>query len=860
MHENHLRALIGKLNDCCRQSLESAIGICVTQTHHVIDLEHLLVALGNIPNTDFQHILDHFAVDRGRLAKDLTRVIDRFQKGNTRSPVFSDRTLDALQRAWLLASLDYGAPQIRSGHMLLALLEHGETARLLRESSAEWKKVSVEALQKGLTEASAGSAEVPSSVELPDNVREGEHAVAEDSALARFTTDLTEQARLGKLDPVLGRDEEIRRTIAILLRRRQNNPILVGDAGVGKTAIVEGLALRIGKDKDVPAPLKDVCLRVLDLGLLQAGAGVRGEFENRLKSVLEEVKAAPRPTILFIDEAHTLIGAGAQAGQSDAANLLKPAMARGELRTIAATTWAEYKQYFETDAALTRRFQLVKVAEPTQDKAEQMLRGLVQSFERHHKLQITPDAIQAAVRLSHRYIADRYLPDKAVSVLSTACAQVELSQQSMPAALDDCHRRLAAIAAETELLQREPPSSEGVAERQAELNKEKDLVSAQAKELDARWQKELSLVAKLREASASEVESLRAELGTLQGDAPLVHERVSQQPVAEVISSWTGIPIGKMVRNEIQTLLSLPELLRRRVVGQDHALATISQRIWTRRSELSDPNRPAGVFLLVGPSGVGKTETALALAEMLFGGEQNVVTVNMSELNEGHGGAGLKGAPPGYVGYGKGGFLTEAVRRKPYCVVLLDEFEKAHQNVKQLFLRLFEKGILTDGEGREISFRNTIILLTSNIGTQKIAKLCADPETRPAPQPLLEAVRGELIHGLGDVLYGRLVAIPYYPLTDETLEQIVKLNLGRVADRLAAHHHAQLQYEQNLVKELVSRCKVNEIGARVVEQVLHQTLLPGLSRELLSRIASGQKVTSARISLSPDRSFQFTVE
>ncbi|HEV2765568.1 MAG TPA: type VI secretion system ATPase TssH, partial [Pyrinomonadaceae bacterium] len=692
-------------------------------------------------------------------------------------------------------------------------------------------------------------------------------------ALDQFTIDLTSRAKAGKIDPVLGRDFEIRQVIDILTRRRQNNPILTGEAGVGKTAVVEGFALRVAGG-DVPGPLKNVAVRTLDLGLLQAGAGIKGEFENRLKSVIEEVKSSPQPIILFIDEAHTMIGAGGQAGQNDAANLLKPALARGELRTIAATTWAEYKKYFEKDAALARRFQVVKVDEPDEEKAIRMMRGLTETLENHHKVRILEEAVEDAVRLSHRYISGRQLPDKAVSVLDTACAKVAMGQAATPPAIEDAERRVEQLGTEIRALEREAVTGADHAERIEELKAARKEDEDRLVLLRKQWDVERGLIERIRDvrtqleqhalgnvhagadaqasaggngaggavpvAAASPAEAAHAaqpaavgqtaqtapagqpasgvqpgasepaadpeelrrrlselndELARVQGETPLMQATVNSQTIAEVISGWTGIPVGKMLADEINTVMALREILERRVVGQSHALEAISQRIRTARANLTDPRRPVGVFLLVGPSGVGKTETALTLADSLYGGERNLVTINMSEYQEAHTVSSLKGSPPGYVGYGEGGVLTEAVRRKPYSVVLLDEVEKAHPDVMELFYQVFDKGQLEDGEGREIDFKNTVILLTSNTGTDVMMKLCADPDTRPEPEGLVEAVRPELLKVFKPALLGRMVVVPYYPITDDVMRRIIRLQLGRIGARLRENHGAEFVYD-----------------------------------------------------------------
>jgi type VI secretion system protein VasG len=885
----NLKSLIGKLNDPCRNALEAAAGLCLTRTHYDVDIEHLLLKLSEVPDTDLQRLLRHFEIEPARLSRDLTRALDRFKTGNARTPALAPRIPRLIGEAWTIATIDFGASKIRSGHMLLALLENEDLARLARESSEVFQKISVEELHKHLPDLVAGSGEDTVEAQAaPETVRPEAAGVSKTPALDQYTIDLTGRARQGDIDPVLGRDFEIRQLVDILTRRRQNNPILTGEAGVGKTAVVEGLALRIATG-DVPPPLRNVSLRGLDLGLLQAGAGVRGEFENRLKSVIAEVKASPQPVILFIDEAHTMIGAGGQAGQGDAANLLKPALARGELRTVAATTWSEYKKYFEKDAALARRFQVVKVEEPTEAQAVIMMRGLVATLEQHHTVRILDEAVEAAVRLSHRYISGRQLPDKAVSVLDTACARVALGQLATPPAVEDSQRLITHLDTEIDILERESLTGGNFRQRLQELADDKVKAEAGLAELQGRWEEERRLIGALRsirdkleaQAAASpqengepgaarlspdEVQQLQTELARLnadltkvQGEAPLMQVCVDGQTIAEVVSGWTGIPVGKMVKDEIRTVLALKDLLERRIIGQSHALEAIGQRIRTARARLEDPRRPIGVFLLVGPSGVGKTETALTLADVLFGGEHNMVTINMSEYQEAHTVSGLKGSPPGYVGYGEGGVLTEAVRRKPYCVVLLDEIEKAHADVLELFYQVFDKGVLEDAEGREIDFKNTVILLTSNVGTDTIMKLCADPETRPEPEGLVEALRADLLKVFKPAFLGRLITVPYYPISDDVMRKIIELQLGRIQTRLQDNSRAQFSYDEALITAIAQRCTEVESGARNVDHILTRTLLPEISREFLARMAEGQAIAKVHVSVDGEGGFRYEI-
>ncbi|MGE5570092.1 MAG: type VI secretion system ATPase TssH [Rhodospirillales bacterium] len=885
----NLKSLIGKLNDPTRNALEAAAGLCVSRTNYNIEVEHYLLKLLDQTDGDMARIARHFGIDPSRLAAEVTRSLDKLKRGNARTPAFSPTLINAFKEAWAIGSIDFGAGQIRSGFTILALAVNEDLARLMREiSPKEFQKIQVDSLRKDFLAIVSGSHEdaVTATAEVAAPLAGGPRkAGRKTSNLDQFTLDLTERARAGKLDPVLGRDHEIRQMIDILMRRRQNNPILTGEAGVGKSAVVEGFAQRVAKG-DVPPPLRGVSVRSLDLALLQAGAGVKGEFENRLKGLIEEVKASPTPIILFIDEAHTMIGAGGQAGQNDAGQLLKPALARGELRTIAATTWSEYKKYFEKDAALARRFQVVKVDEPSEEVCKIMLRGVVPSLEKHHKVRILDDAVNAAVKLSHRYLAGRQLPDKAVSVLDTACARLALGQNSVPPVIEDATRELDDLNVQESILQREAKLGEDHGERLAEIAARKEKVQARLAELQARFDKEIALVTRIRElrtqietgqppaqpaggdgaaaqpaldpaALRAELDKLNLELAALQGQAPLVQVCVDSNIVGEVISGWTGIPVGKMVKDEIKSVLELSNILKQRVIGQDHALELIAQRIITSRARLDDPNKPVGVFMLVGPSGVGKTETALTLSDQLYGGERNLITINMSEFQEAHTVSTLKGSPPGYVGYGEGGVLTEAVRRRPYSVVLLDEVEKAHPDVLELFYQVFDKGVMEDGEGREIDFKNNIIILTTNAATDTFMKLCADPETMPGPEALVKALKPELNKIFKPAFLGRLVIIPYYPVRDEALKKIVGLKLGKIRKRLMENHKIELIYGDDLINEVASRCTEVESGARNVDNILTNTLLPEISRQLLGWMAQGQKVTSVRVTVAPDGQFVY---
>jgi type VI secretion system protein VasG len=911
----NLKSLIGKLNDTARSALEGAAGLCLSRTHYDIEVEHYLMKLLDSADNDFASIARHFEIDKSRLTAELTRSLDKLKSGNARTPAISPTILKMLVAAWTIGSIDYGSGQIRTGYTVLALVSDDELRRLIRETSRELQKIEPEALRKDFLNIVATSHEeaLPASTEAAGPTTPAARAAGGKTPnLDQYTVNLTENARTGKIDPVLGRDFEIRQVIDILTRRRQNNPILTGEAGVGKTAVVEGFAMRVAQG-DVPPPLRNVMVRTLDLALLQAGAGVKGEFENRLKGLIEEVKASPIPIILFIDEAHTMIGAGGQAGQNDAANLLKPALARGELRTIAATTWSEYKKYFEKDPALARRFQVVKVEEPTETQCMVMMRGIVGSLEKHHKVRILDEAVAAGVRLSNRYLAGRQLPDKAVSVLDTACARLSLGQNATPAAIEDAVRQLDDLEVQERVLNRESAVGVDHVERLGAIGKQKGDVQSRLTAMRERWDKERDLVAKIRDirtklegesipgsqpASAASIpqpapvatasggngsvavaessggiataapepspaelrgqlKELEAQLSTLQGEAGLIRVCVDAQIVGEVISGWTGIPVGKMMKDEIATILSLQKLLGNRVIGQSYALEIISQRIETSRASLDDPNKPVGVFMLVGPSGVGKTETALALSDLLYGGEHNLITINMSEFQESHTVSTLKGSPPGYVGYGEGGVLTEAVRRRPYSVVLLDEVEKAHPDVLELFYQVFDKGMMEDGEGRQIDFKNNIIILTTNACTDQMMKLCADPETAPSPAGLVTALKPELNKIFKPAFLGRMVVVPYYPVRDEALKKIIVLKLAKIQRRVNENHKISLTYDDKLIDEVAKRCTEVESGARNIDNILTNSLLPDISRQILGRMAEGEKLNSIHVGIGADGAFAY---
>lgn len=897
MIEIDLKKLFDKLSPLACRCLEHATSLCMTRTNYNVELEHWLFALLEERESDFVRILDSFGVDLSRLQKDLTKTLDRLRTGNAKAPAFSPDLIEITKEGWTVATIDHASAQIRSGHLMIALLGSESLRRAASDASAEFEKINLTSLRKSFFELCADTKEDRESTSLASGGRPaqaGSSGTAGRSAatpsLDQFTIDLTARARDGKIDAVLGRDGEIRQVIDILMRRRQNNPILTGEAGVGKTAVAEGFALRIAAG-DVPIPLRDVVLRTLDLGLLQAGAGVKGEFENRLKSVIEEVKASPKPIILFIDEAHTLIGAGGSAGQGDAANLLKPALARGELRTLAATTWAEYKKYFERDAALARRFQVVKVEEPAESVAVDMVRGLTKTLEKHHKVHILDEAIIDAVKLSSRYISGRQLPDKAISLIDTTCARINLSQSSTPPTIEDARRKRNQLQLSKEILERESQTGSDHTAKIQSIDSDLQQIDTQINALNVRWEKEKELVAKIHalteqlqkkdepvaDASATsasataldpatqqertkELLQLKEELKKHQGETPLVHPFVDRNAIAETVASWTGIPVGRMMSDEIKTVLELDGLMEKQIVGQSHALKRIAQSIQTSRAQLNDPRAPIGVFMLAGTSGVGKTETACTLAQLLYGGEQNMTVINMSEFKEEHKVSLLMGSPPGYVGYGEGGVLTEAVRRKPYSVILLDEMEKAHPGVQDVFYQVFDKGTMKDGEGRDIDFKNTLILMTTNAGTDVIKSLCSDPDTIPDPDTFMQAIFPELLKSFKPAFMGRLTLIPYYPLSEDVIRRIIGLKLGKIGRRLHENYQADFTVSDGVVQMIADRCKEVDTGARNIDHILTKSLLPSLSVELLSRLAQGQSVRKVVVQPSQDHNFAFHIE
>jgi type VI secretion system protein VasG len=883
-------ALFGKLNGLGYKTVESATVYCRMRGNPYVELAHWLMQILETPNSDLQRIVAHYGVETAVLARDMTAALDRLPRGATSISDISEHITDAIERGWVYGTLLYGASKVRSGHLLIGMLKTARLRSVLFGISRQFERIRPDGLSDDFARIVADSVEqerTESHAEMADAPAQAPASMGKQEALARYAVDLTDKARRGELDPVTGRDEEIRQLVDILMRRRQNNPLLTGEAGVGKTAVVEGFAQRLVRG-DVPPSLREVALLSLDLGLLQAGASMKGEFEQRLRQVVEEVQSSPKPVILFIDEVHTLVGAGGSAGTGDAANLLKPALARGDLRTIGATTWAEYKRHIEKDPALTRRFQVVQVHEPDEARAVRMLRGVAAVLEGHHRVQLLDEAIDAAVRLSHRYIPARQLPDKAVSLLDTACARVAVSQHATPPAVDDCQRRIEALDVEAQIIARE--ASVGVdtgtraAEADAALAQERDVLG----HLQARWDEEKRVVGELlelraalraqgepvdvaqaprtdetpersRDALLERLASCKTRLAELQGDAPLILPSVDAAVVAGVVADWTGIPVGRMLKNEVAAVLGLADALDRRVIGQRHALDMIAKRIQTSRARLDNPDKPIGVFLLAGTSGVGKTETALALAETLYGGEQNVITINMSEFQEAHTVSTLKGAPPGYVGYGEGGILTEAVRRRPYSVVLLDEVEKAHPDVHEIFFQVFDKGWMEDGEGRYIDFKNTIILLTSNVGSDLILSMCRDAASAPEPDRLAQALRPSLLAVFPAALLGRLVTVPYYPLSDKMMADIVRLQLERIRRRVADNHGIPFEYDDAALRLIVSRCTEAESGGRVIDSLLTNTVLPRISTEYLTRLTHGGALGRIRLSAS-DSDFVYTFE
>jgi type VI secretion system protein VasG len=904
-------ALFGKLNQVGYRAIEAATVSCKTRGNPYVELQHWIHQMLQLQDSDLHRIIKQFNLEPSRLAADITDSLERLPRGSTSISDFSEHIESSVERGWVLATLMFGESQVRTGYLILGIMQTRSLKNALLSISKEFEKIEVETLRDKFDEVVGDSPEnhmhAQDGFQVGGGAAPGEASGAtapaqmgRQEALQQFTVDMTEQARSGEMDPIVGRDEEIRQLVDILMRRRQNNPMLTGEAGVGKTAVVEGFAQRLASG-DVPPPLQGVSLRSLDVGLLQAGASMKGEFENRLKQVIEEVQSSEKPIILFIDEAHTLVGAGGPAGTGDAANLLKPALARGTLRTVAATTWAEYKKHIEKDPALTRRFQVVQVDEPSESRAILMMRSMASVMEQHHKVQLLDEALEASVKLSSRYIPARQLPDKCVSLLDTACARVAISQHAVPPQVDDSRRRITALEQELEIIGREQALGVEIGDREDVARQSLDAEQTRLNGLDARWEVEKNLVEQILDARAqlrgetgtvegteSELEAeadaeavpsesavpelgdaeraaltvklqtLQEELHEAQGEEPLILPTVDAQAVATVVGDWTGIPVGRMVKDEIETVLNLAENLKQRIVGQDHALEMVAKRIQTSRANLDNPGKPIGVFMLAGSSGVGKTESALALAEALYGGEQNIITINMSEYQEAHTVSTLKGAPPGYVGYGEGGVLTEAVRRRPYSVVLLDEVEKAHPDVHEIFFQVFDKGWMEDGEGRVIDFKNTLIILTTNAGTDLIMSLCKDPELMPDPEGIAKALREPLLKIFPPALLGRLVVIPFYPLNDEMIRAISEIQLGRIRQRVEEHHKVPFNYSEDVIQLIASRCTDLDSGGRMIDSILTNTVLPTISSEILTRMVEGKAINQVSVSVENDEfAYQF---
>ncbi len=856
-------SLFGKLNPTVYKAIESAYTYTKLRGNPFVELVHVLHQLLQTEGSDLQHLVRHEDLEPSALARDITGALDKLPRASSSYVDLSDQLMNAIERGWAYGSLSYGASRIRSGHIVVGILNTESLRRSLNDISGEFRKLKPDTLAHDFVRILEGSIEDTPPADTPEasTIDTGGAPTRKQAALDQFTVDLTADAKAGKIDPITGRDTEIRRIVDILLRRRQNNPIVVGEAGVGKTAVVEGLALRIAAG-DVPPAMQNISLRTLDVGLLQAGASMKGEFEQRLKQVIEDVQRSETPIVLFIDEIHTLIGAGGSAGTGDAANLLKPALARGTLRTIGATTWSEYKQYIEKDPALTRRFQPVAVDEPTAEKAIHMMRSVADVLERHHQVQLTDDAIEAAVRLSQRYVPDRQLPDKSVSVLDTACARVAVTQNATPAELEDCSRLIDILQTERGILDREQRVGIDNAARLTQIDETIAAEETRKTQLEERWAGEKELVDRILTMRATlraseepvpdtldELKLAQKELEALQAGSPLILPSVDAQAVATVVAEWTGIPLGRMVKDEIDSVLNLASTLKRRVIGQDHALEMIAKRVQTSRAGLDNPDKPIGVFMLCGPSGVGKTETALALAESLYGGDQNAITINMSEFQEAHTVSTLKGAPPGYKGYGEGGRLTEAVRRKPYSVLLLDEVEKAHPDVHEIFFQVFDKGMMEDGEGRKVDFKNTLILLTSNAGSDLITNLCADPDLMPEPEGIAQALRAPLLNIFPAALLGRIVVIPYYPLSDDIMGEIIRLQIERVRRRVETTHQVPFTYNDEVVDLIRQRCTEVESGGRMIDAILTNTVLPRISQEFLTRLRDEAPITKVAVTV-----------
>lgn len=912
MTEISRSALFGRLNPTALKAIESATGFCKMRGNPYVELVHWLHLLIQDAQNDLAAIRTAFNIDDTQLSRDMVASLDALPRGASAISDFSPQIEEAIEKGWLYASLQFGAAKVRTGHLLYGMLKTQTLTNALQNISMEFRKIDANRLAsdfEGITGSSSEETQV-SAAPSAGGASAGDPGAGgvpggEGSALEQFSTDLTQQARDGKIETIIGRDAEVRQIVDILLRRRQNNPILVGEAGVGKTAVVEGFAKRIAEG-DVPPSMQGVTLRSLDIGMMQAGASVKGEFEKRLRAVIDEVEGSATPIVLFIDEIHTLVGAGGQAGTGDAANLLKPALARGNLRTIGATTYAEYRQYFEKDPALTRRFQTVDIGEPDRDKAILMIRSIAPMMESHHEIVVLDEAVDAAVTLSQRYVPARQLPDKAVSLLDTAAARVAVSQHATPARVEDRARKLELLEVEREVVERERGAQYRSDDRHEKIVAEIEEAKAALDEAQAKWDGEKEALAKVVEARAAltaargggeepeqageegagddggapdaeappaqeeqdtpaalseeEAEAALAkaldDLAEAQGDDPMVFGVVDADAVSAVVADWTGIPVGRMVKDEIQSTLDLAERMKARVIGQDHSMDAIAKRIQTSRAKLDNPNKPVGVFMLCGPSGVGKTETAVVLSELLFAGEESMITINMSEFQEAHTVSTLKGAPAGYVGYGQGGVLTEAVRRRPYSVVLLDEVEKAHPDVHEMFFQVFDKGFMNDAEGRYIDFKNTLILLTSNVGTDLIMDMAADPELAPEPEAMAEALRPELLKVFPPALIGRTVQQAYFPLSKEMLGKIVDLQLNKIKKRIAGNHKIELAYGQDVIDLIVSRCNDADSGGRMIDNILTNTMLPEMSVQLLEKQMEGLEITRIEVKAG-DAGFEY---
>ena len=883
----NLRLLISKLGSTSMTATETAAGSAVVNGHYEVDIEHLLLELLKIKNSDVYVIFEYFGLHIDLLSGQLNEVVSTFKNSGSKTPILSINLIKLIEMSWVVSSVDFSSNKIRSGHLLIALLKDAQLFNFFSQRVDQLEKIATNILFEQFLEITKNSIEQlddrGSEKDLngaPLKVKESSHSEMSYERLNKYATDMTELVNQGLIDPVIGRDSEIRQLIDILSRRRQNNPILIGEAGVGKTAVVEGLALKI-RQGDVPFDLKSARVFSLDLGLLQAGASVKGEFESRLKGVIEEIEKSAVPIILFVDETHTLVGAGGQSGQNDAANLLKPALARGALRTIGATTWSEYKKYIEKDSALSRRFQVIKVKEPTEEQAITMLRGIAKKMETHHGVRILDEAVVAAVKLSNRYISGRLLPDKAISVLDTAAARSSISMESLPTAIEDFRAQRGFYETELDHLRSERMFQDVDENRIEEIKSQLKELNIFLVDYEKQWEIEKELIERLKNAKSlldldkpisiedgtpetdneilkDQYQLVMKELSDIQGESPMISPLVNSRLINEVISDWTGIPTGKMMSNQIQTLQKLETLLKARVIGQDHALKTISQRIKTASSGLEDPKKPIGVFLLVGTSGVGKTETAVALSDIFYGGERSLITINMSEYQESHSVSLLRGSPPGYVGYGSGGVLTEAVKRQPYSVLLLDEVEKAHPDVLEVFFQIFDKGIMDDGEGQEVDFKNTIILLTSNACSVDISEAFGADDHADI-EDVVHAIRPKLHKVFQPAFLGRLTIIPYKPISDLVLTEIVKSKLYIIERRLFASHSINLKYDSKVIDCLVGKSHSVDIGARAIDNVMNTLVVPVISELVLESMANRKIISEITVRYDSESNFTFEV-